>query len=303
MKKPSLLNRIGSGLLRTRKLILSRLDEALRGHSKVDEELLEDLEEILISADVGVQTAVELVASLGEKAESCKEPEKLVDMLKDEMLGILARIPPPEPPAVRPRIILVIGVNGVGKTTTIGKAAFHLVKDGKKVLVAAADTFRAAAIEQLELLCSRAGADLIKQKEGSDPAAVVYDAIHAARSRDCDALIVDTAGRLHTKTNLMRELEKIRRIASKEAPDTPIEGWLILDATTGQNGLAQAREFFTAAGATAVILTKLDGSAKGGIALSVVKELKIPLLYVGVGESVEDLVEFDAKDYVEAMFS
>lgn len=297
---------LSRGLEKTKKGIFGRIGDLIRGSNKLDDEFLEELEEILISSDVGVTTSMQIVEELREEALNNKtfDPEQITELIKEQISNILAS-------AVRehqvekgdPHVILIVGVNGTGKTTTIGKLSHRLVQDGNTVVLAAADTFRAAAIEQLEIWAQRSGAELIKQKAQSDPAAVVYDAISATRSRKADVLIVDTAGRLHTKSNLMFELEKINRILARELPGAPHEVLLVLDATTGQNGLVQAKEFMKSSGITGLVLTKLDGTAKGGVVVAITRELELPIRYVGVGEGIDDLVDFDPDDFVNSLFS
>ena len=293
--------RLKDQLSKTRKTFSGGFDKIFSGKQRVDSELLEELEELLITSDIGVQTALALV----EKISSSKltDADQIKSLLKDEILSILQ---PPEsaPPetVASPRVIMVVGVNGTGKTTTIGKLAAKAGASGKKVLIAAADTFRAAAIEQLMIWAQRANADIVKHKEMADPAAVAFDAVEAASARGADMVLIDTAGRLHTKVNLMEELKKIKRTISKKIPDAPHEILLILDATTGQNALSQAQLFNDALGITALALTKLDGTAKGGIVISICNTLKIPLKYIGIGEKIEDLQKFDATQFVEALF-
>jgi fused signal recognition particle receptor len=297
--------RIRDGLKKTRSGIRGRM-EGLFARNAFDDEFYEELEEILIGADVGVDTTLRLVEKLREriKVDRLKEPAQVTETLKDLLLDILG-----EDTAglnlsgERPTVVLVLGVNGVGKTTTIGKLAAQLRGQGKKVLLAAGDTFRAAAIEQLEVWAGRAGVDLIKHQQGADPAAVLFDAVNAARARGMDVLICDTAGRLHNKTNLMEELKKVRRVTDKAMPGAPHEILLVLDATTGQNALAQARVFNETAPLTGVVLTKLDGTAKGGIVVAVVDELSVPVKFVGVGEAIDDLQPFNPREYVEGLFT
>jgi fused signal recognition particle receptor len=266
----------------------------------IDVDTADTLEEILLTADVGVAASAEIVAAVTRRQ---RRGESLRDLVKQEMLRILESAGTPAAISSKPHVALIVGVNGVGKTTTIGKLANQLRQDGKAVLICAADTFRAAAVDQLQIWADRAGVDMIRAKEGSDPAAVVFDAMTAARTRGRDVVLVDTAGRLHTRTNLMNELDKIRRVAGREVPGAPHEVLLVLDATVGQNGLAQAREFTSVAGVTGIVLTKLDGTAKGGIAVAIAHDLKLPIRYVGVGEGVDDLLPFSAEDYVAAIFT
>lgn len=272
---------------------------------EVDEELLEELEEILLATDMGVATVEVALERL--RAESASgdrmTPQRARRLIREVLIEYLTRAPHLAEirSAARPRIELIVGVNGVGKTTTIGKLAFRYRSEGRKVLVAAADTFRAAAVEQLEIWAERADVPIVRQKPGADPAAVLYDTIAAAKARSADVVLVDTAGRLHTRANLMQELDKIRRVAAREVEGAPHEVFLILDATTGQNGLVQAREFLKAAGVTGLIVTKLDGTAKGGIVVAIARELGLPIRYVGVGEGIEDLVPFDVETYVDSL--
>ena len=297
------LDKLKSGLKKTKNAIFGQVDNILKAFVKVDEDLLEELEELLIMSDVGVNATEEIIERLREQIKDgrLKEKEQVTDALKEiltDMIGEGGDLNLSTTPA----IILVIGVNGAGKTTSIGKISNRLIKRGKKVVVAAADTFRAAAIDQLAVWCERSGADIVKQNEGSDPAAVVYDAIQYAKKRKADVLIIDTAGRLHNKTNLMNELAKINRVIEKECPDAARENLLVLDATTGQNAILQAKEFRQAANITGLVLNKLDGTAKGGIVISIKNELGIPVKFIGVGEKIDDMQEFDAGEFVEALF-
>ena len=297
------LDKLKSGLKKTKNAIFGQVDNILKACVKVDEDLLEELEELLIMSDVGVNATEEIIERLRDQIKDgrLKEKEQVTDALKEiltDMIGEGGELNLSTTPA----IILVIGVNGAGKTTSIGKISNRLIKRGKKVVVAAADTFRAAAIDQLAVWCERSGADIVKQNEGSDPAAVVYDAIQYAKKRKADVLIIDTAGRLHNKTNLMNELAKINRVIEKECPDAARENLLVLDATTGQNAILQAKEFRQAANITGLVLNKLDGTAKGGIVISIKNELGIPVKFIGVGEKIDDMQEFDAGEFVEALF-
>ncbi len=295
--------KLKQGLIKTKNAIFGKIDSLFKHFARVDEDLFEELEELLIEADIGVDTTEELLDNLREqvKEERIKAPEDvkkcLYEMLR-EMLGERQGLNL----ETKPSVILVIGVNGVGKTTSIGKIAAELKHEKKKVIVAAADTFRAAAAEQLQVWCDRAGVDLIRQGDGADPAAVVFDAINAAKSRKADVLIIDTAGRLHNKKNLMDELAKINRVISRELPDASRENLLAVDATTGQNGIAQAKEFREAAALTGLILTKLDGTAKGGVVLTIKKNLGIPVKFIGVGEGIDDMRAFDPEEFAEALF-
>ena len=301
-EKKSFWNRVKEGLSKTKNAIFGQIDDLLKNFVKVDEDLLEELEEILICADVGVNAAEEIIDELRKQVKDgrLKEKEQVTDALRSILEGMIGEGEPLRLETT-PSVILVIGVNGVGKTTSIGKISNQLRKQGKKVVVAAADTFRAAAIDQLAVWCDRAKVELVRQNEGSDPAAVVFDACHAAKNKKADVLIIDTAGRLHNKTNLMNELNKISRIVNRELPNAAKEVLLVLDGTTGQNGLIQAKQFKEIAGVTAIALTKLDGTAKGGIVISVADALQIPVKYVGVGEKAEDLMPFEARAFVEAL--
>jgi fused signal recognition particle receptor len=295
--------RLRRGLAKTRKILTSDLNELFAGTQKIDEDLIEGLEELLITSDIGVSTAMDLIAGLSEKSSEIQTAAALRSAIKEELLAIFMNLPPlPDRINAQPNIIMVVGVNGVGKTTTIGKLAAKYTAAGKKVLVAAADTFRAAAIEQLGIWADRAGADFIKHRDGADPAAVAYDGLEAALARGADIVLVDTAGRLHTRINLMEELKKIKRTITQKIPDAPHEILLVLDATTGQNALSQAKLFNDALGITGLVLTKLDGTAKGGIVVSIFNTLQIPLKYVGVGENIEDLQPFDPEQFVNALF-
>ncbi|MFQ5457496.1 MAG: signal recognition particle-docking protein FtsY, partial [Myxococcota bacterium] len=297
--------RLRQGLARTQSAFVGRLDAVLTGRGGIDEEAFEEIEEILYTADLGVATATRLLAELREASERGGGGEALRESLKQSVEAILAADAETTAGSgeEKPRVVLFVGVNGVGKTTTIGKIGAGLVAEGKTVILAAADTFRAAAIEQLEIWGKRIGATVIKQETSSDPSAVVFDAVAAAKSRKADVVLVDTAGRLHTKANLMEELKKMTRILGREIPGAPHEVILVLDATTGQNALTQARQFNEAVGVTGIALTKLDGTARGGIVIAVHEELKLPIRYIGVGERVDDLRPFDAHDFVEALFA
>lgn len=302
--KKGFFARLKEGLDKTRRNIMDGVDSVLGSFTKIDEDLFEDLEEALIMADLGVQTTMEIVNRLRNrvKKEHATDPSLVKGMLVEEITEMLSEGAEEEENLPTPTVMLVIGVNGVGKTTTIGKLAYSFKKDGKAVLLAAADTFRAAAIDQLEIWGERAGIEVIKHEENSDPAAVVFDAVHAARNKKSDLLICDTAGRLHNKKNLMEELRKIARVIEREYPDANREVYLVLDATTGQNALQQARLFQEVADITGIILTKLDGTAKGGIVVAIKNELKIPVRYIGVGEGIDDLQKFNAADFAKALF-
>ena len=297
-------SKIKEGLKKTRNAVVNQIDGMLKSFTKIDEELFEELEELLVMGDVGVKTASKITEELRVrvKKEGVTDPNE-VHRLLEEITADMLRGGEKLNLNTKPSIILVIGVNGVGKTTTIGKLANNLRMQGKSVLLAAADTFRAAAIDQLEIWAERAQCDIVKQKEGSDPAAVVYDAISAAKARGTDIIIADTAGRLHNKKYLMDELGKITRIIDRELPDADKEFLIVLDATTGQNAVNQAREFKNSAGITGIVLTKLDGTAKGGVVLSVKEELGVPVKYIGVGEQVDDLQAFDADSFAKALFA
>ena len=295
--------KLKNGLFKTKTAIVEKIDNVFKNFRKVDEDLFDELEELLISADIGVNTTEEILDDLREsvKDNKIKEPEDV----KCELLRLLKKLIGEHEPlnlSTKPSVILVIGVNGVGKTTSIGKISAELKMQKKRVVVAAADTFRAAAAEQLAVWCERAGVDIVKQGAGADPAAVVFDAINSAKSKNADVLIIDTAGRLHNKKNLMDELAKIDRVIKRELPDSAKETLLVLDATTGQNAVMQAKEFREASNITGLILTKLDGTAKGGIVLSIKKELGIPVKFIGVGEQIDDMKPFDANDFAEALF-
>lgn len=300
----SFFQKLKEGLEKTRKGIMEKVDQVLVSFGKIDDDLFDELEEALISSDVGVDTTLKIIDNIKKKVRERKlaNPIEVKNLLKEEIKNILSAGNNDLNLSGCPTVIVVIGVNGVGKTTSIGKIANLLKKDGKKVIIAAGDTFRAAAIDQLEIWAQRAGVEIIKQSEGSDPAAVVYDAIQAAKSRKADVLICDTAGRLHTKKNLMEELKKISRVIDRELPNSTKEVLLVLDATTGQNAISQAKTFKEAAEITGIVLTKLDGTAKGGIVIAIKSELGIPVKLVGVGEKIDDLQFFDAQEFTEALF-
>ncbi len=297
------LDKLKSGLSKTKNALFGQIEDLVKAFVKVDEDLLEELEELLICADVGVGTAEEIIEKLREEIKEgrLKEKDQVIDSLKSILRDMIGEGEPLKL-ETSPSVVLVIGVNGAGKTTSIGKISNILKSEGKKVVVAAADTFRAAAIDQLAVWCNRSGVDLVKQSEGSDPAAVVYDAANYAKSKNADVLIVDTAGRLHNKKNLMNELAKINRVIDRELPDASRENLLVLDATTGQNAVLQAKEFKNAAEITGLVLNKLDGTAKGGIVLSIKKELDIPVKFIGVGEKIDDMQPFNAEEFVSALF-
>jgi fused signal recognition particle receptor len=298
-----LFARLKSGLSKTRKILTTDIDDLFLGKKLVDDDMLEDLEELLITADMGVRTTMDIMERIAKKRSRIAGAKELKAVLKAEILAYFDVQPDPASEfGAKPHVVMVVGVNGVGKTTTIGKLAARESRQGKKVLIAAADTFRAAAIEQMAIWAERAGADIVRHKDNADPAAVAYDSVDAAISRGTDIVFVDTAGRLHTKINLMEEIKKIQRTLAKRLPGAPHEVLLVLDATTGQNALSQANMFNEALGVTGIALTKLDGTAKGGIVVSICSSLNIPLKYIGVGESVEDLQPFDPNQFVEALF-
>ncbi len=306
-QKPSFLERMKEAVTRTRENLSERIEEVVSFGKEIDQSTLDDLEGILLSADLGTSTTQEILGKLREKAnyKQIKNVDELKRLLKEEILAILAAVDSQPVSKVEgsPEVILVVGVNGTGKTTTIGKLAQVLRSDGKTVLLCAADTFRAAAIEQLEVWGQRTGTEVIRTKAGGDPSAVLYDALQAASARHTDYVIVDTAGRLHTKANLMAELEKMRRTAHRIIAGAPHETLLVMDATTGQNGLQQARQFTQSAGVTGIVLTKLDGTAKGGVVVAISREMGVPVRYVGVGEKIGDLLPFDSKDFVDSLFA
>ena len=297
------LDKLKSGLSKTKKALFGQIEELVKVFVKVDEELLEELEELLICADVGASASEEIIEELREQVKDgrLKEKDQVMDALRGILQGMIGEGEPLKL-ETQPSVVLVIGVNGAGKTTSIGKISNMLRLEGKKVVVAAADTFRAAAIDQIGVWCERANVELIKQSEGSDPAAVVYDAANYAKNKKADVLIVDTAGRLHNKKNLMNELAKINRVIDRELPGASRENLLVLDATTGQNDVLQEKEFKNAAEITGLVLNKLDGTAKGGIVISIKKELDIPVKFIGVGEKIDDMQPFDSEEFVKALF-
>lgn len=304
--------RFNKAISKTRNSINDKLDSVFENRKKIDEAFLDELEEMLISTDIGVSTTFQILDSVrkGVSRQEISDMSALKARMKSELLEILSGAVEKGVASetelesgIKPYVLMVVGVNGVGKTTTIGKLAQRIKDEGNHVMICAADTFRAAASEQLEIWSKRAGVVLIQQKQGTDPAAVLFDALKSAKAKEADVLIVDTAGRLHNKSNLMAELEKMKRIASREVPGAPHETLLVIDAVTGQNGLEQARQFMKTADVTGVVLTKLDGTAKGGIAVAISQELKLPIRYVGIGESVDDLMVFDPESYVNGLFS
>ena len=303
-EKKSFLGQLKKGLAKTRSVLTTDINDLFTGKTEIDDDFLDDLEELLITSDIGVKASTDLIEIISKKASKISDPEQLKEILKKELLLQLRNKNSKslEKTVGKPHVIMVIGVNGTGKTTTIGKLASKATSAGKKVLVVAADTFRAAAIDQLMIWADRAGADIVKHKEKSDPAAVAYDGIDAGIARGADIVLIDTAGRLHTKVNLMEELKKIKRSLAKKNPEAPHDVLLVLDATTGQNALAQAETFNDALNVTGIALTKLDGTAKGGVVVSICSTLDIPIKYVGVGENIEDLQPFDSEQFVAALF-
>jgi fused signal recognition particle receptor len=304
-EKKGIFQRLKEGLSKTHQGMASKIDQLLSGKRKIDDQLLEELEEILITSDIGVKTTQKLLDKVIEKVKrkELEDADHLKKTLQEEMFLILRQQEKPLDPATpRPFVIMVIGVNGTGKTTTISKMAQKFKGQGKSVLLVAGDTFRAAAIEQLEIWGQRVGCEVIKHQSGSDPSAVVFDALKAGKARGSDIIIVDTAGRLHTKVNLMEELKKVKRVMAREIPNSPHEILLVLDATTGQNAISQAKMFDKELGVTGIVLTKLDGTAKGGILIGISDELGIPIRYIGIGEKADDLREFSARDFVDAIF-
>jgi fused signal recognition particle receptor len=304
------LAKLKTGLTKTRDSIVKKVQHLVATKSKIDDELLNQLEEILISADVGVETTNNILMHLKQRVKENKyeSTTQLVSLLKDE-IGAILRVSDREAPSLttlptasKPFVVMVVGVNGVGKTTTIGKMAYQYRLAGHKVVIGAADTFRAAANEQLEIWAQRAGVDIVQQSHGADPAAVAFDALNSALSQKSDVVIIDTAGRFHTKTNLMEELKKIKRVMDKRLPGAPHEVLLVLDASTGQNGLQQVKYFTAAVDVTGIVLTKLDGTAKGGVVLAISNEMKLPVKFIGVGESIDDLQPFDCRAFVDALF-
>lgn len=306
-KEPTVFEKIKEAVTQTKENFTERIQDLVQGKKEIDTEMLDELEAIMIGADIGVKTTSQILDSIREQVsrKTLQDPSQLRSAIKEELRKILNvnYTPPTQVAEGNPFVIVMVGVNGVGKTTTIGKLANRFKKDGKSVMLCAGDTFRAAATEQLDIWASRSDVPIIKQKAGADPSAVLFDALQSAKARKTDYVIVDTAGRLHTKSNLMAELEKMTRIAKREVPGAPHEVLLVLDATTGQNGLTQAREFTKTAGVTGLVLTKLDGTAKGGVVTAIAKDLRLPIRFVGVGEKMDDLIEFSADDFVESLFA
>src|SRR5579863_6581196 len=305
-KEPSLLERLKAGVQKTRSGLMEKLEDVVSGRKEIDAGVLEELEYALITADIGSKTTTEILERIRERVARhlVGDAAELKVLIREYLTEVLQATERPEPQVAEPpAVIFVVGVNGVGKTTSIGKLTRRLQSEGRTVMMCAADTFRAAAIEQLEVWAQRTGAELIRQQPGSDPSAVVFDALQAARARKIDCVIVDTAGRLHTKTNLMAELEKMRRTAARVIPNAPHEVLLVLEATTGQNGLEQARKFTETSGVTGIVLTKLDGTAKGGVIVAIARELALPIRFIGVGEKVEDLLPFDPEAFIDSLFA
>ena len=304
-QEPNLLERLKAGIQKTRAGLVGKVEDLVSGKKQIDADLLEELEYTLISADIGVATTTEILERIRQRVDRklIGDASELKGLIREHLLEILQAVERPVPRVAEPpAVVMVVGVNGAGKTTTIGKLAFRYKSEGRSVLLCAADTFRAAAIEQLEVWGERNGIDVIRQKQGADPSAVMFDALTAAKARKMDYVIIDTAGRLHTKDNLMLELEKMRRTAQRVIPDSPHEVLLVLDGTTGQNGLEQARKFTASSGVTGIVLTKLDGTAKGGVVVAIARELNLPIRYVGVGEKIDDLLPFDPETFVDSLF-
>jgi len=303
--EPTLLDRLRTGVQKTRSGLVDRLEDVFSGKKEIDAELLEELEYTLITADIGVKTVQEILDRIHERIDRkmTGDAAEIRGLIQEHILEVLqASDTPIHVVRTPPAVVMLVGINGSGKTTTIGKLTSRFLGEGRKVLLCAADTFRAAAIEQLEVWAQRAGVEMIRQKTGADPSAVVYDALNAAKARGVDYVIVDTAGRLHTKENLMAELEKMRRTCQRVIPGSPHEVWLVLDATTGQNGLEQAKKFTESAGVTGIILTKLDGTAKGGVVVAIARELNLPIRFIGVGEKIDDLLPFEPDKFVQSIF-
>lgn len=304
-QKASWWGRLQQAAARTREQLTERMDDVLLGKKEIDPQVFSDLEAVLLASDLGLETTTEVLTRLRDRAQrkDLADVAALRAALREELASLLRSLSPaPQSPDGKPHVVFLVGVNGTGKTTTVAKLARRWQSDGRRVILCAADTFRAAAGEQLEIWAERLGAELLRQKPGADPAAVVHDAVSAARSRAADLVLVDTAGRLHTKSNLMAELEKMKRVAGRLVAGAPHEILLVLDATTGQNGLAQARQFTQSVGITGIVLTKLDGTAKGGIAIAIARELRLPIRYLGVGEQADDLLDFDPDAYVASLF-
>jgi fused signal recognition particle receptor len=301
----SLLDRLKAGIAKTRAGLVDKIEDTLKGRKEIDSDLLDELEYALITADIGVRTVTEILEDVRQRVARhlVADSTEIKTLIRQHLLSVLeATERPLNKPASPPTVILIVGVNGAGKTTTIGKLTHRFKTEGKSVLLCAADTFRAAAIEQLEVWGQRNGVEVIRQQQGSDPSAVLFDALQAGKARAVDVVIVDTAGRLHTKENLMAELEKMRRTTQRVIPDAPHEVLLVMDGTTGQNGLEQARKFTESTGVTGIVLTKLDGTAKGGVVVAIARELNLPIRYIGVGEQIDDLLPFDTEKFVASLF-
>ncbi|MBI1745542.1 MAG: signal recognition particle-docking protein FtsY [Acidobacteria bacterium] len=302
-------DRLKRAVQKTKANLVARIEDVVRGKKAISPEILDELEGCLLQADVGVEATTEVLQKVRAQVsrQLLNDTDELKNQIKQELLAILRACPPTgatpfDAGCPKPWVTMVVGVNGTGKTTTIGKLAHYVSTKGKRALICASDTYRAAAVEQLAIWADRSKTEMVKAQRGSDPAALLFDAVSAAQARHLDVIIVDTAGRLHTKVNLMQELEKMRRVAARAAPGAPHEVLLILDATTGQNGLIQAREFLKASGVTGLVVTKLDGTAKGGVVIAIARELKLPIRFIGVGEGIEDLLEFNAEDYINSLF-
>ena len=303
--EPNLLDRLKAGIQKTRSGLVDRIEDVLSGKKAIDADLLEELEYTLITADLGVRTVDEILAGIQQRMDRSMSSDaaEIKNLIREHLLEVLrASEAPMRLVAAPPAVVMVVGINGAGKTTTIGKLAHRFIGERRKVLLCAADTFRAAAIEQLDVWAQRAGVRMIRQNTGADPSAVVFDALQAAKAGGFDYVIVDTAGRLHTKENLMAELEKMRRTCQRVIPGSPHEVWLVLDATTGQNGLEQARKFTELSGVTGIVLTKLDGTAKGGVVVAIARELHLPIRFIGVGEKIDDLLPFEPEKFVQSLF-
>jgi fused signal recognition particle receptor len=303
--EPNLLDRLKAGIEKTRAGLVDRLEDVISGRKEIDSDLLEELEYTLITADLGVRTVQEILERIRQNVERklTADSGEIRGLIREQLLTVLqASETPVHIVRTPPAVVMLVGINGAGKTTTIGKLAHRFLGEGRSVLLCAADTFRAAAVEQLEIWAQRAKVDVIRQKTGADPSAVVFDALQAAKARGVDYVIVDTAGRLHTKENLMAELDKMRRTCQRVVPGSPHEVWLVMDATTGQNGLEQARKFTESAGVTGIVLTKLDGTAKGGVVVAIARELNLPIRFIGVGEKIDDLLPFEPDRFVASLF-
>lgn len=302
-EKTSVFSKLKSGLSKTREILTTDINVLFSSDKTITEELFEELEELLVTSDLGVEITLQVMEEIRKKSRKLSTAEELRQVLKDELLSLFPQFPEEQDNRVtKPHVIMMVGVNGTGKTTTLGKIAMKYTSTGKKVLIAASDTFRAAAIEQVEIWADRANASIVRHKEGADPAAVAFDAVEASMARDVDIVLIDTAGRLHTQKNLMEELKKIQRSVNKRLPGAPHDVMMVLDATTGQNAISQAKIFNEAVGLTQLVLTKLDGTAKGGIVAAIAKNMNLPIQYIGVGEKIEDLQEFNAKLFIDALF-